>query len=53
MATNIWFWILFNLFVVGMLAIDLGIFNRTAHRISVKEAAIWKSIMAKAGIAAQ
>lgn len=41
MATNIWFWVLFNLFVVGMLALDLGVFNRKAHRISVKEAAIW------------
>jgi tellurite resistance protein TerC len=44
MATNIWFWILFNLFVVGMLAIDLGVFNRKAHRISVKEAAIWSVV---------
>lgn len=44
MATNIWFWILFNLFVLGMLAIDLGIFNRTAHRIGIKEAAIWSVV---------
>jgi tellurite resistance protein TerC len=44
MATNIWFWVLFNLFVVGMLALDLGVFNRKAHRISVKEAAIWSVI---------
>ncbi len=41
MATNLWFWILFNLFVIGMLALDLGVFNRKAHRIGVKEAAIW------------
>jgi len=44
MATNIWFWVLFNLFVLGMLAIDLGIFNRKAHRIGVKEAAIWSVV---------
>ncbi|HHY58907.1 MAG TPA: TerC family protein [Chloroflexi bacterium] len=44
MATSPWFWILFNLFVVGMLAIDLGIFNRKAHRIGVKEAAIWSVV---------
>lgn len=41
MATSPWFWILFNLFVIGMLALDLGVFNRKAHRIGVKEAAIW------------
>jgi tellurite resistance protein TerC len=41
MATNIWFWVLFNLFVVLMLALDLGVFNRKIHRIGVKEAALW------------
>ncbi|MBK8047092.1 MAG: TerC family protein [Anaerolineales bacterium] len=41
MATNVWFWILFNLFVVGMLALDLGVFNRKAHRVGVKEALGW------------
>jgi len=43
-ATNPWFWILFNLFVIAMLLLDLGIFNRKAHRISVKEAAIWSVV---------
>lgn len=44
MATSPWFWILFNLFVIAMLAIDLGIFNRKAHRIGVKEATIWSIV---------
>ncbi len=44
MATNIWFWVFFNLFVLGMLAIDLGIFNRKAHRIGVKEALVWSVV---------
>ena len=44
MATSPWFWILFNLFVIAMLALDLGIFNRKAHRIGVKEAAIWSVV---------
>jgi tellurite resistance protein TerC len=44
MATNIWFWVAFNLFVFGMLALDLGVFNRKAHRISIKEAAIWSVV---------
>ncbi len=44
MATNIWFWIIFNLFVLGLLALDLGVFHRKAHSVSVKEAAIWSAI---------
>lgn len=34
-------WILFNLFVILVLAIDLGIFNRKAHVIKSKEALFW------------
>jgi tellurite resistance protein TerC len=37
-------WIGFIAFVVLMLALDLGIFNRRAHVISVKEAAIWSGV---------
>ena len=36
-----WIWIAFNLFVVGMLALDLGVFHRHAHAVSVKEATWW------------
>jgi len=41
---TIWPWIGFNLFVVAMLAIDLGIFHRKAHTVSLKEAAIWSGV---------
>lgn len=41
MATNIWFWVIFNVFVLGMLAIDLGVFHRKDHAVSMKEATIW------------
>ena len=44
MATNIWFWVLFNLFVLGMLALDLGVFHREAHVIRAREAAIWTGV---------
>lgn len=44
MDTPILFWILFNAFVVLMLALDLGVFNRKAHEISVKEALTWTFI---------
>ena len=36
-----WFYSLFTLFVLGMLALDLGVFHREAHEVSVKEAAGW------------
>ncbi len=34
-------WIGFGVFVVAMLALDLGVFNRRAHEISFREALIW------------
>ncbi|MET0500993.1 MAG: TerC family protein [Candidatus Binatia bacterium] len=37
-------WIAFNVFVLGMLALDLGIFHRKAHTVSIKEASIWSSV---------
>ena len=33
-------WILFNVFVVAMLALDLGVFHRKAHEVKVKEALV-------------
>ena len=41
MATNIWFWVIFNVFVLAMLALDLGVFHRTDHAVGMKEASIW------------
>ena len=38
------FWILFNLFVVLMLAVDLGVFNRSGHRIGFREALAWSGV---------
>lgn len=38
MTTPIWFWIGFNLFVLALLAVDLGVFHRRPHRIEVREA---------------
>jgi tellurite resistance protein TerC len=37
-------WILFNIFVIGMLALDLGVFHRKAHEIKLKEAIIWSIV---------
>jgi tellurite resistance protein TerC len=44
MATNIWFWIGFNAFVLAMLALDLGVFHRKAHVIKPKEAMAWVGV---------
>lgn len=41
MEVNIWFWVIFNLVVLGLLALDLGVFHRDAHEVSIKEAAFW------------
>jgi tellurite resistance protein TerC len=44
MPTWILPWIGFNIFVLAMLAIDLGVFHRRAHVVSVREAAIWSAV---------
>ena len=38
------FWILFNLFVVVMLALDLGVLNRRAHPVGFREALGWSAM---------
>lgn len=37
------FWILFNLFVLALLALDLGVFNRRPHAVGVGEALRWSA----------
>ncbi len=41
MDTMVWMWIGFNVFVLAMLALDLGVFHRSAHIVSIKEATLW------------
>ncbi|MCE3241453.1 MAG: Integral rane protein TerC, partial [Deltaproteobacteria bacterium] len=43
-SERLWLWIGFNIFVLGMLALDLGVFHRKAHTISIKEASIWSVV---------
>lgn len=40
----IWFWIGFLSLIFFLLALDLGVFNRKAHVISIKESLMWTSI---------
>src|ERR1051325_6014175 len=39
-----WLWVGFSLFIVTMLALDLGLFNRKAHTIRYREAWIWSGV---------
>jgi len=41
---SIWLWIGFNLFVLGLLALDLGVFHQKAHKVSIKEATVWSIV---------
>jgi tellurite resistance protein TerC len=43
MPTTTW-WIGFNALVLLLLALDLGVFNRKAHTVSVKEALGWSAV---------
>ncbi|MBP9925017.1 MAG: TerC family protein [Cyclobacteriaceae bacterium] len=44
MDDTIVLWASFNIFVLAMLALDLGVFHRKTHEVTVKEALIWTSV---------
>ena len=46
----IWMWTGFVVFVLMMLALDLGVFHRKAHVISVKEALGWSAVWITLGL---
>jgi len=37
-------WVVFNVFVLALLALDLGVFHRKAHEIKIKEALKWSAV---------
>jgi tellurite resistance protein TerC len=41
MTETFWLWTGFNLFVLAMLALDLGVFHRKSHVVSLKESLAW------------
>ena len=47
----IWIWIAFIALVLLMLALDLGVFNRKAHVVSVREALTWTAVWLTLGMA--
>lgn len=40
----LWVWGAFTGFVLLMLAVDLGVFHRKAHKVEIKEALIWSGV---------
>ena len=44
MHHSTWLWVGFNVFVLAMLAIDLGVFHRKAHTVSIREATAWSVV---------
>jgi tellurite resistance protein TerC len=43
-ASSTWLWIGFIALILFMLSLDLGLFNRKAHTIHYREAAIWSAV---------
>lgn len=41
---TVWWWLGFNGLILFLLALDLGIFNRKAHAVSVREALGWSCV---------
>ncbi len=44
MPSEIRSFVLFNIFVAAMLAVDLGVFHRKAHEVNVREALAWTAV---------
>ncbi|HWP83319.1 MAG TPA: TerC family protein [Bacteroidota bacterium] len=41
---EVFLWVGFNLLVLAMLAVDLGVFHRKAHAVSIREALTWSLV---------
>lgn len=37
-------WLVFGVAVAGMLVLDLGVFHRRAHKVSIREALVWSAV---------
>lgn len=44
MTNDALIWVLFNIFVLAMLTLDLGVFHRKAHEVKLREALIWSGV---------
>jgi tellurite resistance protein TerC len=48
---NVWWWVGFNALVLGLLAIDLGVFHRESKAVSVREALGWSAVWVTLAVA--
>ncbi len=44
MTTSTWLWLGFNAFILVMLALDLGVFHRKSHTVSLRESLVWTGV---------
>ena len=44
MTDSIWLWVGFNIFILFMLALDLGVFHRKCHVVTLKESLVWTTV---------
>jgi len=49
-SANLLLWVVFNVFVLGMLALDLLVFHRKAHAVSLHEALFWSVVWIALGL---
>jgi tellurite resistance protein TerC len=47
----LWIWLGFLAFILALLALDLGVFHRKAHVVSVREALGWSAVWISLGLA--
>jgi tellurite resistance protein TerC len=45
-----WFYVGFTVFIVGLLVLDLGVFHRKAHEVTVKESLVWSVVWISMGL---
>ncbi len=43
-STSPWIWVAFNVFILALLALDLGVFHRKSHSVSIREATVWSGV---------
>lgn len=46
----VWAWVIFICFILAMLALDLGVFHRRSHVVSVREAMMWSAVWVALGL---
>ena len=50
MPTELAMWVVLGVVIVGMLALDLFVFHRDAHEVSLREAAAWSAVWIALGL---